>query len=111
VRRSTIAPAMGDKRKIGICEQKPTAPNKSDDPVSLYTSQDCATFCIQVPISEISCPLKKSWKLRCRSERNATASLDCSEVGLRAAVSVLGECTLGILPQGVSYTLSFYDTQ
>src|SRR5436305_1777784 len=27
-------------------------------------------LCIQVPISETSCPLKKSWKLRCLSARN-----------------------------------------
>src|ERR1700693_5972969 len=27
-------------------------------------------ICIQVPTSEINCPLKKSWKLRWRSERN-----------------------------------------
>ena len=36
-----------------------------------YTSQDWATLCIQVPIREMSCPLKKSWKLRWRMERRA----------------------------------------
>ena len=40
--------------------------------MSRYTSQDCAILCIQVPISEISCPPKKSWKLRCLSARNVT---------------------------------------
>src|SRR5579872_3074136 len=88
-RRSTIAPAMGESKKIGICEEKLTAPSSSDDPVSLYTSQDCATFCIHVPIREISCPPKKSWKLRCRIERKATANLDCSGV-LRVAGSRSG---------------------
>jgi hypothetical protein len=28
-----------------------------------------------VPTSEINCPPKKSWKLRCRNERNAAGSL------------------------------------
>lgn len=27
-------------------------------------------LCIQVPINEISCPLKKSWKFRWRNARN-----------------------------------------
>src|SRR5580704_728928 len=67
--RSATMPPIGASRNTGICPAKPTTPSRSDEPVKRYTSQDCATFCIQVPISEINCPLKKSWKLRCRSER------------------------------------------
>src|SRR5439155_14221934 len=39
-----------------------------------YTSQDCATLCIHVPIREMSCPLKNSRKLRWRSDRKANAA-------------------------------------
>jgi hypothetical protein len=31
-------------------------------------------FCIQVPIKEMSCPLKKSWKLRWRKARRVAGS-------------------------------------
>ena len=50
-----------------------TTPSINDEFVSFSTSHDCATICIQVPISEISCPMKKSLKLRCRSARNAVS--------------------------------------
>src|SRR6266576_1861367 len=74
--RSATMPPMGANRNTGIWLANPTAPSRSDDPVSLYTSQDCATVCIQVPISEISCPEKKSWKLRCLSARMPTDHRD-----------------------------------
>ena len=41
--------------------------------VSFSTSHACATDCIQVPISEISWPTKKSRKLRWRSARKAAS--------------------------------------
>ena len=78
---------------------KPTIPSNSDDPLSEYTSHACATFCIQVPISEMSWPLKKSWKLRCRSERNISSRRErgsgvVSSGGAGSAPSV---STIGIL--------------
>ena len=42
----------------------PAAPSNKGEPVRRQTSQDSAIVCIHVPISETSCPLKKSWKLR-----------------------------------------------
>jgi hypothetical protein len=54
--------------------------------VSLYTSHDSATLCIQVPTNEISWPPKKSWKLRCRNERNAPAILDAVGVVLNVPI-------------------------
>ena len=43
-------------------------------------------FCIQVPTSEISCPLKKSWKLRWRRARRVTGK----RLGEEPAVSAVG---------------------
>src|ERR1700752_1134908 len=62
---------MGATRNTGIWLANPTDPSSSQDPVNRFTSQDWPTVCIQVPIKEISCPLKKSWKLRCRRARPA----------------------------------------
>ena len=53
-------PPKGAVRKTGIWLANPTDPNKSEDPVSRYTSQASAILCIHVPIREMSCPLKKS---------------------------------------------------
>ncbi len=39
---------------------KPTVPSHIADPVSRYTSQLKATFCIHVPMTEIACPARKS---------------------------------------------------
>ena len=58
-RRSARLPPTGASKKTGICPAKPTSPSRTDDPLNRYTSHDCATDCIQVPISEISCPAKK----------------------------------------------------
>ena len=41
-----------------------TAPSAVAECVSVRTSHACAVICIQVPIREMSCPLKNSWKLR-----------------------------------------------
>ena len=96
--RSAIVPPKGAMRKTGIWPAKPTAPNKNDEPVRRYTSQAWAIFCIQVPIKEISWPLKKSWKLRCRNARKVTGSLlgRVSAAGLRPVNSgaVLDLCSL-----------------
>src|SRR5437667_4557203 len=70
-------PPRGEARNTGIWLAKPTDPSRSDDPVIRYTSQDWATLCIHVPISEMSWPAKKSWKLRCLSARNAVGSAVC----------------------------------
>jgi hypothetical protein len=56
---------------VGICPANPTSPNNNAEPVSWYTSQLVATRVIQVPISEILCPVKNSLKLRCRNARHA----------------------------------------
>src|SRR5713226_5371824 len=77
-------PPSGDARNTGNWLAKPTDPSSSEDPVSRYTSQDWATLCIQVPIREMSCPLKKSWKLRWRKARRVAGShtafcADCPE--------------------------------
>ena len=59
-RRSAAVPPSGASRKTGIWLANPTVPRSKAEPVSRYTSHDCATVCIQVPISEISWPVKKS---------------------------------------------------
>ena len=42
------------QRNTGIWPAKPMPPRSTDDPVIRYTSHACATFCIQVPTSEMS---------------------------------------------------------
>src|ERR1700691_2129838 len=68
--RSTHTPAKGATRKVGIWPAKLTVPSSSAEPVSRYTSHDVAMRVIQVPISEMVWPPKKSLKLRCRSARH-----------------------------------------
>src|SRR5689334_10700857 len=62
--RSTHTPAMGHKKKVGICPAKPTSPSKNAEPVKRYTSQLVARRLIQVPINEMLCPMKNKRKLR-----------------------------------------------
>ena len=57
--RSASTPANGAAAKVRIWLLKPTTPRSSSDPVSLYTSQPRARFCIHVPISETPWPMKK----------------------------------------------------
>src|SRR5580693_599822 len=76
LKRSAAIPPNGANRNTGTWLANPTDPSSRAEPVSRYTSHDCATLCIQVPISEISCPLKKSWKLRWRSARPAACQRD-----------------------------------
>ena len=72
--RSATIPPKGATRNTGNCPANPTAPNSKDDPVSRYTNQAWAMFCIHVPIREMSWPLKNSWKLRCSSARSVTGN-------------------------------------
>src|ERR1017187_4295648 len=67
-------PPAGENRKIGIWLEKPMAPSSTEEPVIRYTSHAWATFCIQVPISEIDWPAKKSWKLRYCKARSVAGS-------------------------------------
>src|SRR5882757_3991027 len=89
-------PPTGDIRKTGIWLAKPTVPSSNADPVSRYTSHDCATVCIHVPINEISCPAKKSWKLRCLNARATLANLSggisvgCSQVRVCNSIQLGG---------------------
>jgi len=70
-----------------------------EEPVNRYTSQAWAMFCIQVPMREISWPLKKSWKLRWRSARKVTESLVVQNGGRpRPAVEILVELEALLLP-------------
>ena len=43
----------------GMKRQKASAPTASGECVSSTTSQASATFCIQVPLTEITWPVKK----------------------------------------------------
>jgi len=57
---SRRTPAQRDTRNIGIDEAKLTYPRYTFEFVMSYMSQLWATFCIHVPISDTSCPKKKS---------------------------------------------------
>ena len=80
--RSAVIPPIGATRNTGIWLAKPTDPSSKPEPVILYTSHDCATVCIQVPIREISCPPKKSWKFRWRRARPAGCQREPPPLGL-----------------------------
>ncbi len=92
---STQTPAKGATRNVGIWPAKLTVPSSSAEPVSRYTSHDVAMRVIQVPISEMVCPPKKSLKLRCRSARQIR------DVPVEAGVSVAG-VSVGALGAGAS---------
>src|ERR1035438_9131972 len=79
--RSATMPPIGAMMNTGIWLAKPTVPSSNAEPVMRYTSQDWATVCIQVPISEMAWPAKNSWKLRCRKARTASPSRDCRDAG------------------------------
>ena len=68
--RSATDPPHMEKKSIGAEPTAATTPSNIFEPVSWYTSQLCAAFCIHVPISEIDCPMIKSRKLRCLSAEN-----------------------------------------
>ncbi len=58
--RSASTPAKRPKTVNGMKRQKASAPTAIGECVSSTTSQASATFCIQVPLTEISWPVKKS---------------------------------------------------
>ena len=58
--RSATTPAKSPKTVKGMKRQKARMPTASGEWVSSTTSQASATFCIQVPLTEITWPVKKS---------------------------------------------------
>ena len=56
--RSITAPAQSDSSITGRNWVKPSRPSQKAECVSRCMSQPCATLCIQVPMSETSCPLQ-----------------------------------------------------
>jgi hypothetical protein len=57
--RSASVPAMSEKSSTGSELAAATRPSNAGESVRRNTSQPWATLCIQVPISEISWPIKK----------------------------------------------------
>ena len=57
--RSATTPAKRPKTVKGMKRQKASAPTASGEWVSSTTSQASAMFCIQVPLTEITWPVKK----------------------------------------------------
>ena len=57
--RSATTPATRPKIVNGTKRQNASAPIASGEPESSMTSQASATFCIHVPASETSWPVKK----------------------------------------------------
>jgi hypothetical protein len=68
--RSAIAPAHADSSRIGPNWKPARIPTPNPLPVILSTSRVRATLVSQLPVLEISCPTKKSRKLRLRRARN-----------------------------------------
>ncbi len=56
--RSAITPPNTPKSKTGRNCRATTKPRAVPLPVSFRTNQACATVCIQVPHSEIDCPIR-----------------------------------------------------
>ena len=57
--RSATTPATRPKTVKGRKRQNASAPTASGEWVSSTTSQASAMFCIHVPLTEITCPVKK----------------------------------------------------
>ena len=57
--RSATTPATSPKTVKGTKRQNASAPIASGEPESSMTSQASATFCIQVPASDTTWPVKK----------------------------------------------------
>ena len=68
--RSATAPAQADSSRIGPNWKPARMPTLNPLPVSLSTSRVRATLVSQLPVLEISCPMKNSRKLRFRRARN-----------------------------------------
>src|SRR2546422_782251 len=62
--RSTTTPAHSENMSTGRNCMNPSRPSMKEESVSRCMSQPCATLCIQVPISEMSCPVQKRRKFR-----------------------------------------------
>jgi hypothetical protein len=58
-KRSATTPATSPNTVKGIKRQNASAPIAIAEPESSMTSQASATFCIQVPASETTWPVKK----------------------------------------------------
>ncbi len=58
--RSATTPATRPKTVNGRKRQKARRPTASGECVSSTTSHASATFCIHVPLTEMTCPVKKS---------------------------------------------------
>jgi hypothetical protein len=56
--RPAMTPPYGAATSMGRNCSAVTVPSAVPDPVRRSTSQDCATACIQLPDSEIACPMK-----------------------------------------------------
>jgi hypothetical protein len=59
-RRSAKTPAKRPSTLNGMNWQRTRMPTATGDPVSSSTSHAIATFCIQVPVTEVIWPMKKS---------------------------------------------------
>jgi hypothetical protein len=57
--RSATTPASSPKTVNGTNRQNASTPMASGEPESSMTSHARATFCIHVPASETTCPVKK----------------------------------------------------
>src|SRR3954463_13419519 len=66
--RSTIAPAGSEKSRIGMDVATATSPTRKALLVSSSASHPSAIVCIQVPMSDIVCPIRKIRKFRCRTK-------------------------------------------
>src|SRR5919112_4607654 len=85
--RSATAPAQADSISIGPNWKPARIPTPSPLPVILSTSRVRATLVSQLPVLEISCPTKKSRKLRFRRARNVFLMPVPRRPGLRAGLA------------------------
>src|SRR5260370_27066563 len=82
-KRSAAMPPRGPSANTAIWAQNQAVASGSSEWVRRYTSQLCATFCIQVPTSETIWPLIKRRKLRWRRARKVCGT----RLGASSAVS------------------------
>ena len=74
---SAIEPPQIENNSIGAeLDRRDHSRAAISNCVISYTSQPCAVFCIQVPMSETNWPLKNSRKFRCRSAENVCRSIN-----------------------------------
>jgi hypothetical protein len=58
-KRSTSTPAGNPRIRVGPNWKTPIRPSAAGESVNVSTSQLCASVCIQVPVREKSCVMKK----------------------------------------------------